>query len=117
MTSARSQNLPKPSGNTTICCLTIWQDVARKLCYTLLGISPRSCERKEVAMPKTVDLADVLQKNPHIDPAKLEENLRLAEELRRRGVIRRSYELVPPFGGRRVQVVEDSSEDDPRTVH
>lgn len=68
-------------------------------------------------MPKKVDLAEILKKNPHIDPAKLGENITLAEELRRRGISRRSYELVPPFGGRRAQVVEDSSEDDPRTVH
>lgn len=68
-------------------------------------------------MPKKIDLADILQKNPQIDPDRLSDSIRLSEELRRHGVSGRRYELAPPFGGRRVQSAESHSDDDPRTVH
>ncbi len=67
-------------------------------------------------MPQTVDLEEIIRNNPHVDPRQLRESMELLEELRKRGVSERGYQLVPPFSGKRVQVVDNSSED-PRTVH
>ncbi len=67
-------------------------------------------------MPERIDLAEIVKKNPHIDPKQLRESMELLEELRSRGVSERGYQLVPPFSGRRVQVIDNSAED-PRTVH
>lgn len=69
-------------------------------------------------MPETVELDDLLENNPHIDREKLQESMELLEALRGYGVRGRGYGLVPTFGGRRVQTVERSSDDeDPRTIH
>ena len=65
---------------------------------------------------KRIDLAEILKKNPNIDPQKLSESMRLLEELRNRGVSGRGYELAPPLGGKRAHVVGGSSED-PRIIH
>jgi hypothetical protein len=67
-------------------------------------------------MPKRIDLTDIIKKNPRVDPKQLRESMELLEELRNRGVSERGYQLVPPFSGKRVHVVDSSSED-PRTVH
>lgn len=67
-------------------------------------------------MPKKVNLAEILEKNPHIDSKRLDESMKLLEKLRNCGVSGRSYELVPPGGARRVQVVDGNTED-PRTIH
>lgn len=67
-------------------------------------------------MPKKIDLTEIIKKNPHIDPKQFRESMELLEELRKRGVSERGYQLVPPFSGKRIQVVDNSSED-PRTVH
>lgn len=67
-------------------------------------------------MPKRIDLDEIVEKNPHVDPEKLRESMELLEELRNRGVYERGYQLVPPFSGRRIQVIDNSAED-PRTVH
>lgn len=67
-------------------------------------------------MPKPLDLAEILKNNPQIDPEQLDQSIELLEELRNHGVSRRAYELVPPFAGKRVRVVDSSSED-PRTIH
>ena len=69
-------------------------------------------------MPEKINLAEVLAENPHVDPQQLNESMELLEKLRGCGVQGRGYELVPPFGGRRVQVVDTLTEDnDPRTIH
>jgi hypothetical protein len=67
-------------------------------------------------MPEKIDLAEIIKNNPQVDPRQLRESMELLEELRDRGVSERGYQLVPPFSGKRVQVVDNSSED-PRTVH
>jgi hypothetical protein len=76
-------------------------------------------------MPKKIELAEIMEKNPQVDPEQLRESMELLEELRSRGVSERGYQLVPPFSGRRVQTLDNSSRvqtpdngsDDPRTVH
>ena len=67
-------------------------------------------------MPKALDLDGILKNNPQVDPEQLDQSIELLEELRNQGVSRRAYELVPPFAGRRVRVVDGLSED-PRTIH
>lgn len=67
-------------------------------------------------MPKKVELSEIIEKNPHVDPKQLHRSMELLEELREQGVTGRGYELVPPYGGVRVRVVDSSSED-PRTIH
>ena len=57
-------------------------------------------------MPKKINLKKVLQDNPQIDPKKLRESLETQERLKDRGFTKRGYQLVPPFSGRRVQVVD-----------
>ena len=57
-------------------------------------------------MPKPIDLDAVLKKQPQIDP----EELKAARE--RRKLLRnkpRQYQLVPPFGGRRVRRIDPST--------
>jgi hypothetical protein len=68
-------------------------------------------------MPKKVNLAEILKKNPHVDAKQLSDSMELLEELRSYGVTKRSYELAPPNGGRRAQAVDSTCEPDPRTVH
>jgi hypothetical protein len=67
-------------------------------------------------MPKKIELAEIIEKNPQVDPKQLRESMELLEELRSRGVSGRGYQLVPPFSGKRVQTVENPCED-PRTVY
>jgi hypothetical protein len=57
-------------------------------------------------MPKVIDLKELMRKNPHIDAEKLQASMELQERLRAGGVSRRDYELVPPFSGRQVQVMD-----------
>jgi len=67
-------------------------------------------------MPTKIELAEIIQKNPQVDPEQLRESMELLEELRSRGVSERGYQLVPPFSGKRVQTA-DSPSKDPRTVY
>ena len=55
-------------------------------------------------MPKPIDLDAVLKKQPQIDPEELKAIRELSERLRT--IARREYRLVPPFGGRRVRVID-----------
>ena len=57
-------------------------------------------------MPKAIDLDAVLEKQPQIDPEELKAARELREQLRNR---HRKYQLVPPFGGRRVRVIDPST--------
>lgn len=54
-------------------------------------------------MPKPIDLDAVLKKQPQIDPEELKAIRELRERLRK-NTGPRQYQLVPPFGGRRVRV-------------
>ena len=64
-------------------------------------------------MPKQADLNEVLARNPHIDPGRLERAGDLLRRLREMGIRRKEYELAPPFGGRRV-AVQDGTHLEPR---
>ena len=55
-------------------------------------------------MPKPIDLDAVLKKQPQIDPEELKAIRELSERLGT--TARREYRLVPPFGGRRVRVID-----------
>lgn len=57
-------------------------------------------------MPKKVSLKDILRLHPEIDPKKLRESLETQKRLRDRGFAEKGYELVPPFTGKRVQVLD-----------
>ena len=52
-------------------------------------------------MPKSIDLDAVLKKQPQIDPEELKAARERRKQLRNTGP--RQYQLVPPFGGRRVR--------------
>lgn len=67
-------------------------------------------------MPKKIELSDIIKNNPHIDQKRLSESMEALEKLRNSGVSGRRYELVPPQGGRRAHVA-DNSPDDPRITH
>jgi hypothetical protein len=60
-------------------------------------------------MTERLDPNRILPANPQIDPEKLEEAREMLRRLRELGVQRKGYDLMPPFGGRRVTVREDSA--------
>lgn len=62
-------------------------------------------------MPEVIDVAEVLRNNPNIDPQELHRSMEILEGLKGRGVSGRNYELVPPFSGKRVQVVDTLAEE------
>ncbi len=57
-------------------------------------------------MPKPIDLDAILEKQPQIDPEELKAARELRERLRNK---HRKYQLVPPFGGRRVRTIDPST--------
>ncbi len=62
-------------------------------------------------MPEVIDVEEVLRNNPTIDPQELRASMEMLDGLKGRGVVGRSYELVPPFSGKRVQVVDTLAEE------
>ncbi len=66
-------------------------------------------------MPKLLDREQILENNPEVDPERIEETAELFRRLQNQGVVRKRYELEPPFGGPR-PTVQDASEADPRTI-
>jgi hypothetical protein len=66
-------------------------------------------------MPEYIDISDILKANPQICPDSLEESRQMLSKLRASGTRSSGYNLAPLFGGRRVSIQEDSSEDK-RTV-
>ncbi len=66
-------------------------------------------------MPQKLDLKEILKKNPHINPQKLAEAVKLTEQLRDLGVTKRGYRLASPLTRKRVTIYV-SDEFDPRTV-
>jgi hypothetical protein len=64
-------------------------------------------------MPKQVDPAEILARNPQVDPDRLERALEALRRLRDRGLRRKEYDLAPPFGGRRASV-QDGARLEPR---
>ena len=61
-------------------------------------------------MPKPLDLDAVLEQQPQIDPEELKAARERREQLRKRY---RQYQLVPPFGGRRVRRIPPFWNPDP----
>lgn len=62
-------------------------------------------------MPEVVDIEEVLRNNPDIDPQELQTSMEMLEGLKGRGVTGRTYDLVPPFSGKRVQVMDTITEE------
>jgi hypothetical protein len=67
-------------------------------------------------MKKIPSVKKIIKKNPKVDAKQLAEGMKLFEELRKAGLQRRRYSLVPPFTGKRVQIV-DASVDEAHTIH
>jgi hypothetical protein len=61
-------------------------------------------------MPEIIELQDILRIQPSVDPDRLRESMELQEQLKNHGALRRGYELVPPFSGKRVEVMDTLSE-------
>jgi len=66
-------------------------------------------------MPQPIDFEELMRKNPHLDPAQLAEQRKLAEALRHFGRRRRRDRLALPFAGRRARIVDDL-DSDPRVT-
>lgn len=58
-------------------------------------------------MSKRLNPDEILRQNPQIDREELDEARELLRRLREQGAHRKDYDLVPPFGGRRVTVLDD----------
>ena len=56
-------------------------------------------------MPKKPKIEDLLRNNPQIDRQQLQASMELLEELKRRGVSNRGYQLATPFEGKQAQPV------------
>ncbi len=54
---------------------------------------------------------DILRQNPQVDRDELNEARDMLRRLREQGAHRKEYDLVPPFGGRRVTVLDDARTD------
>lgn len=67
-------------------------------------------------MPKEVDLGEILDRNPQVDPDRLEHTMETLRRLHEKGFRRKEYELASPFGGRRVSV-QDGTRREPRLGH
>lgn len=66
-------------------------------------------------MNKRLNLDEILRKNPQIDRNELDEAREMLRRLQEQGAHRKDYDLVPPFGGRRV-VVQDDAHIDSRSL-
>jgi hypothetical protein len=56
---------------------------------------------------KRLNPDEILRQNPQIDLDELDEARELLRRLRDQGSHRKDYDLVPPFGGHRVTVLDD----------
>jgi len=66
-------------------------------------------------MPQTVDLKEVIEANPKVDPEQLAESQKLSDAMRGLGKRERGDRLALPFARRRAKIVDDL-ESDPRFV-
>lgn len=62
-------------------------------------------------MNTRLNLDQVLGKNPQIDRDELDEAREMLRRLQEQGFHRKDYDLVLPFGGRRVKVLDDTRTD------
>lgn len=58
-------------------------------------------------MSERLNPDEILRQNPQIDREEVDEARELLRRLREQGAHRKDYDLVPPFGGRRVTVLDD----------
>jgi len=66
-------------------------------------------------MSEHLNVDEIIDHNPQVDPEQFAEARELLRKLRERGVRRKGYELAPPYRGRRASV-RDESGDDPRLI-
>lgn len=66
-------------------------------------------------MTERLTLEQILRKNPRVDREDLDEAREMLARLREHGAHRKEYDLVSPFGGRRVTVLDDVCAD-PRPI-
>jgi hypothetical protein len=64
----------------------------------------------------TVDVGDILARNPHIDSTRVMRVTTLIERLRALGIGRKEYDLALPYSGRRL-VPQDQARSEPRLGH
>lgn len=55
-------------------------------------------------MPQEIDLEETLRLNPKIDREKLKECKETQKRLREAGREKRGYQLVPPYGGKQLDI-------------
>lgn len=58
-------------------------------------------------MNRRMDLEEILRQNPQINEQELDKAREMLRRLQDQGVHRKEYDLIPPFGGRRVTVLDD----------
>lgn len=58
-------------------------------------------------MVEHLDEKEILARNPHIDPNGLAGAREMLRRFREMGLGRKGYDIVPPFGGRRVGAHDD----------
>lgn len=58
-------------------------------------------------MSKRLNPDEILRQNPQIDRDDLDEAREMLRRLQEQGAHRKDYDLIPPFGGRRVTVLDD----------
>ena len=61
-------------------------------------------------MTKSIDLQDIIKKNPYVNLKKLQEGLELSKKIRALGIQKTGYRLASPAERRRVIVVGTKSE-------
>ena len=62
-------------------------------------------------MSERFDANEILALNPQVDREQSEAVMDLHRRLQEAGVQRKSYDLAPPFGGRRASVQDDARSD------
>ncbi len=63
------------------------------------------------------EIDEIIKQNPGVDADKFREAQELLGELRKRGLTRPEYDLVPPYERRPVRRREEVAEEAPETPH
>lgn len=67
-------------------------------------------------MSQRTKISEIIRNNPQVDATELQKGIRLLEELRRSGVSAPAHRLPPPFARKRARIIDNDSENDPRTI-
>lgn len=59
-------------------------------------------------MPNRLDIEDILARNPHLNIEMVNEAKELDQQLREMGLLRKGYDIVAPFGRRRLSAQDDA---------